>query len=577
MEGSDSTDTMEETPITPRKRKVKARAGPTASGSQSHRQQRYRQEWERNPAFKPWLTGTQDQHKAKFKRATTVTTIFEKSNKQLDERVASAEIKIAGVLAAHNVSFNVMDHLSEVLKDAFNDSKIAQEFTLKRTKATAVVRNVIEWALPKFTSFNTYFQSDKTVITELHEKVIILFKDLVLSFMKRDYINKTEFSLIDPGRSDKHLRDTEMYLGVKVLQALNDSSITARKPELQEFFQRCRNFLSVACCEIKKRYDFKDPVIAKLNTLAPSNVISGEFRKVVPSLVPLATELPLLVSPEDTALLQRLDDQWRMLPLQCDRWLVRGKIIYNILVNWEELKAYFNIAKIQGGQDVRYKARMLWEMLSDGTNYLYFVFASPIVTEFERLNALFQSTNCKPSHLCHELEIHCTSLTRRVYDENGFPVPLEKVDFGAKFISESELILANEKEQLQKLQDRCQEMMFTLVQQVKMRLPRSRELYDGLKKLSPSVVLTHTNRPPYTDLPFLHLQGQAAEACENQYRRILYHPWIEEGIFDGKIPDDPEVFWSKIKSYESEGSKPYSDLACYALSCLTTPGSAART
>ncbi|KAK4324826.1 hypothetical protein Pmani_004567 [Petrolisthes manimaculis] len=252
------------------------------------------------------------------------------------------------------------------------------------------------------------------------------------------------------------------------------------------------------------------------------------------------------------------------------RWLVRGKIIYNILVNWEELKAYFNIAKIQGGQDVRYKARMLWEMLSDGTNYLYFVFASPIVTEFERLNALFQSTNCKPSHLCHELEIYCTSLTRHVCDENGFPVPLEKVDFGAKFISESERILANEKEQLQKLQDRCQEMMFTLVQQVKMRLPRSRELYDGLKKLSPSVVLTHTNRPPYTDLPFLHLQGQAAEACENQYRRILYHPWIE-GNFDGKIPDDPEVFWSKIKSYESEGSKPYSDLACFALSCLTTP------
>ncbi|KAK4329212.1 hypothetical protein Pmani_000440 [Petrolisthes manimaculis] len=470
MEGSDSTDTMEETPITPRKRKVKARAGPTASGSQSHRQQRYRQEWERNPAFKPWLTGTQDQHKAKClfcnitmvaeltviknhakgkkhcshlkvvtdKRATTVTTFFEKSNKQMDERVASAEIKIAGVLAAHNVSFNVMDHLSEVLKDAFNDSKIAQEFTLKRTKATAVVRNVIsksykeelanklrktmfsvltdestdigsiktscvvvrffdsdincveskfwelcevynvdnpedvrmgataknlyermietfksheipltniigfgadgcsvmmgahnsvssrfrnecpEWALPKFTSFNTYFQSDKTVITELHEKVIILFKDLVLSFMERDYINKTEFSLIDPGRRDKHLRDTEMYLGVKVLQALNDSSITARKPELQEFFQRCRNFLSVACCEIKKRYDFKDPVISKLNTLAPSNAISGEFRKIVPSLVPLATELPLLVSPEDTALLQRLDDQWRMLPLQCD-------------------------------------------------------------------------------------------------------------------------------------------------------------------------------------------------------------------------------------------------------------------
>lgn len=214
---------------------------------------------------------------------------------------------------------------------------------------------------------------------------------------------------------------------------------------------------------------------------------------------------------------------------------------------------------------------MLWEMLNDDINYLYFVFASPIVTEFERLNALFQSTNCTPSHLCHELDIHCNSLTRRVYNEEGVPLPLKEVDSGAKFISESERLLAMDEEQLQKLKKRCQKMMFTLVQQVKMRLPRSRELYDGLKKLSPSILLSQANRPLYKDLPFLHLQGQATEACEDQYRRIPYHPWIEESIFDDKIPDDPEAFWSKIKSYENEGSKPYSDLACFALSCLTTP------
>ncbi len=36
-----------------------------------------------------------------------------------------------------------MDHLSEVLIDIFSDSKIAQEFAMKRTKAAAVVTNVI--------------------------------------------------------------------------------------------------------------------------------------------------------------------------------------------------------------------------------------------------------------------------------------------------------------------------------------------------------------------------------------------------------------------------------------------------
>lgn len=568
---------------------MQAPAGPVASGSVSHRKQRYRKEWELDPAFKSWINETSDPYKAwcrfcnvtmvaelsviknhakgkkhcsYFKHATVkqvpVSTFFQKAENTTKNLVARAEIKIAGVLAAHNVPFHLMDHLSDVLKDVFSNPKVAEEFCMKRTKATAIVTNVIgksykeelanklkvskfsvlsdestdvgsiktscvvvrffdpdrdcvdskfwelcevyntndpenvrdgataenlydgmmqtfkaheipvkniigfgadgcsvmmgahnsvssrlrnecpglfvikcvchsahlcaseackvlprrcedlareiynffkcsskrqsefvqfqmflalkphkilhpsqtrwlslatvvqrlleqwealklffsdmwlseklvsaelifnslcdpymklyyyflDWVLPKFTTFNKYFQTDRPVITVLHEKVSLLFKDLLLSFMKRDYVMKTELSLIDPNRSDRQLRDTEMYLGAAVLQGLKNSSITERKSQLQEFFQRCRNFLVVACYEIKKRYNFSDPVISKLSCLTPSNALSGEFRKTVPSLIPLANELPLLVPPEDSSLLQRLDDQWRMLPLQ---------------------------------------------------------------------------------------------------------------------------------------------------------------------------------------------------------------------------------------------------------------------
>ena len=82
---------------------------------------------------------------------------------------------------------------------------------------------------------------------------------------------------------------------------------------------------------------------------------------------------------------ERSDIPTPLIKMSETRWLVCGKIIYNLLVNWEELKAYFNIANIEDTQDVRYKARLLWNLFNNDENNMYFVFASPIVTEFERV------------------------------------------------------------------------------------------------------------------------------------------------------------------------------------------------
>ena len=72
------------------------------------------------------------------------------------------------------------------------------------------------------------------------------------------------------------------------------------------------------------------------------------------------------------------------------RWLVRGKVMYNLLISWETLKAYFTCFKQNYARyEVKYKARMIKEMLSDYKNDLYVVFATPIVQEFERVNSLF--------------------------------------------------------------------------------------------------------------------------------------------------------------------------------------------
>lgn len=62
--------------------------------------------------------------------------------------------------------------------------------------------------------------------------------------------------------------------------------------------------------------------------------------------------------------------------------------MFNIIMNWEELKAYFISAEL-ANYDTKFKSRLIKEMLLDQRNYLYFHFATPIVQEFERLNSLF--------------------------------------------------------------------------------------------------------------------------------------------------------------------------------------------
>lgn len=60
-----------------------------------------------------------------------------------DVLIKSAEIKLCGMIAEHNLSFNFADHLVGTIKSSFPDSNIAQEIKMGRTKAASITRNVI--------------------------------------------------------------------------------------------------------------------------------------------------------------------------------------------------------------------------------------------------------------------------------------------------------------------------------------------------------------------------------------------------------------------------------------------------
>lgn len=160
--------------------------------------------------------------------------------------------------------------------------------------------NFLNWALPKIVQLNEYFQSEKVVISEVYPKMCSTYKDLIMCYMDPNYVNKTEIFLIDPENEEKFIKLDNIYLGVGVLELINELNMEEKK----DFLIRCRNFLKTCASEILKRFDFKDSILKSICILDPKN------KAKPPSIIELAKAIPRV---SKNYSLQQLDNEWRNL------------------------------------------------------------------------------------------------------------------------------------------------------------------------------------------------------------------------------------------------------------------------
>ena len=241
------------------------------------------------------------------------------------------------------------------------------------------------------------------------------------------------------------------------------------------------------------------------------------------------------------------------------------------------MKSYFSIAELEGNAQVRFKARLISDMLKDPINLLYFHFLCPIVGEFEKVNMFFQATNLEPYDMMSELKLFYDSFKSRVMTSSGTELPVKDVQFGAKFLFEASLLMEQHKGdnnmrlKIADMKTRCHKMLLEAASQLSQRMPHSSEIFRGLSFFQPSCVLSQVSKVPILKLPMQHLMAENMSEIDNQYCKIILVNWKDEATFSNGIPQGAVDFWSAILMYKNNmGEQSFKDYASYALACLTT-------
>lgn len=107
-------------------------------------------------------------HKEKFRAASSTPSVAKilkdtQENSQ-DQKVREAELKLAMFQAEHNLSFNLIDRLPQLITSVCPDSKIALQLKIKIRKATQMLKMLID-------------PSNKDIIEDIRENDFSLILD----------------------------------------------------------------------------------------------------------------------------------------------------------------------------------------------------------------------------------------------------------------------------------------------------------------------------------------------------------------------------------------------------------------
>ncbi|KAJ8928296.1 hypothetical protein NQ314_019151 [Rhamnusium bicolor] len=307
--------------------------------------------------------------------------------------VVCANLRSALLVAEHNLSFNVIDHITKINKVNFKDSKVAESLQLGRTKCTMIIQNVLADVI---TNQLKQQIKDKKVTVLLDEATDASNKKLLCILIKFIHGNEIKTQVLG-------LNEVDCDHGIaKGLYALLKQSLTEFNIEAKNVVGYCADNASVM---MGSKESVKQYLLNSNPHLISNGCICHTIHLVAVSAAAYLPErLENLLqnvstyfsrSPKRQSVLETFqeymrNDKLKILKPSATRWLALSNCVDRILEMWDALTELFKLADFERESEV---AKITYNELCNPITKAYMLFLKyilPVLT-----NLMHSSTQKK--------------------------------------------------------------------------------------------------------------------------------------------------------------------------------------
>jgi len=164
----------------------------------------------------------------------------------------------------------------------------------------------MSYVLGILTDFNVLFQSERPLLHCLQAEVDKMLLNLCSNYMNIQYLKSVPIKSVEHNNPRHFLKLEEIYIGMAASQSFSDlgKNKNVSKNDKELFLINCMNFYIEAVTQIKKKFDFSDPVFECLEILEPKTAQSFKIK----SLNKIINRFPCLKNVVD---IQKVDAEWK--------------------------------------------------------------------------------------------------------------------------------------------------------------------------------------------------------------------------------------------------------------------------